>query len=59
MKRVLEVSDFEMQRTREFMLLDGWSNPSEDEVFDMALAIRERMEDCCMSATDAFIDIMH
>ena len=38
---------------------DGWDNPTDDEVFEMALEIRERMEDCSMSAREAFFDIMH
>lgn len=59
MKKVIEVSDFEMNRAREFMLSDGWNNPTDNEVFDMALEIRERMSDCSMSARQAFIDIMH
>lgn len=59
MRKVIEVSDFEMERARGFMESDGWNNPTDDEVFEMALDIRERMEDCIMSAREAFFDIMH
>lgn len=59
MQKVIEVSDFEMERARGFMKVDGWNNPTDDEVFEMALDIRERMEDCSMSAREAFFDIMH
>ena len=59
MQKVIEVSDFEMERARGFMEADGWNNPTDDEVFEMALDIRERMEDCSMSAREAFFDIMH
>lgn len=45
MKKVIEVSDFEMERARGFMKSNGLNNPSDNEVFDMALDIRERMQD--------------
>lgn len=59
MKKVIKVSDFEMRRTRNFMESNGWNNPTDNEVFDMALDIRERMQDCSMSAEEAFFDIMY
>lgn len=59
MRKTIEVSDFEMQRTRDLMLSDGWKDITDDEVFNMALEIRERMEDCSMSAKDAFFDIIY
>ena len=59
MRRTIEVSDFEMNRTRELMATDGWDNPTEDEVFNLALEIRARMRNFDMSASQAFMDIMH
>ena len=59
MRKVIEVSDFEMERARNFMISDGWIIPTDDEIFEMALEIRERMEECSMSAREAFFDIMH
>ena len=59
MRKVIEASDFEMERARGFMEEDGWNNPTDDEVFDMAVEIRERMVDCSMSAREAYLDIMY
>lgn len=59
MQRIIEVSDFEMKRARDLMENDGWNNPSDNAVFDMAVDIRERMEDCSMSAYQAYMDIMY
>lgn len=59
MRKIIEVSDFEIERARGFMKSDGWNNPTDDEVFDIAIDIRRRMEDCSMSAREAFFDIMH
>ena len=59
MKKVIEVSDFEMERARGFMKSNGWNNPSDNEVFDMVLDIRERIQDCSMTAEEAFFDIIY
>ena len=59
MRRTIEVPDFEMKRTMEFMVADGWDNPTEDEVFNLALEIRARMRNFEMTASQAFMDIMH
>ena len=59
MEKVIEVSDFDMKRARSLMCSDGWCNPTDNEVFKMALDIRERMKNCNMSAKEAFFDIIH
>ena len=59
MRRTIEVPDFEMERTRELMAADGWNNATDDEVFNLALEIRARMRNFEMTASQAFMDIMH
>ena len=59
MERRIVVSDFEMDRTRKIMKMDGYENPTDDEVFDMSISIRERMQDLHMDAIQAYKDIMY
>lgn len=53
------IPDYELKRAKEFLLKDGYENPSDNLVLNVAIKIRNKMREQFLTAEIAYKNIMH